>query len=489
MTYTWNKWHEAEEAKLVEMFKDGMTDSQISEQLGRNLNSVKHRVALLKDSKVLEGKRRKRSNEDVYNSNSVRIIENFRKRKAMTGHKLGDSTTKLSNENHKLISDVLLNNEAEGLSETTRANYITYTKIFALKLSNTSLLKVSLDENIMTYISELRKRLPKETSFNAHKAALKNFYEVMFEKYPDNKELNRIIVFFNKKKKGRKKTYEPEEKQHLSKREIVQLVSGIKGKDKIAIRDRAIIAALYDTGARLSELVAVRQQDAKINEKVPYCFLPISKTKPRPSHMLNFSMPYLMEWIKVHEFWNDPNAALFYSMSTSNYGEPIAQQMISLIVRKARRISKIDKKITPHTLRHTKAYHCAADGMLPSEANRLFGWGISSTMFIFYTRISEGEVRKRELERAGKLSKEDLEGRKLEREAFRLKNCARCNTKSLPDQLVCSKCGLILDKRIAEQQEKRDQGKEDKIKALEDKMEKFEDAVKLIEMMKKTGKV
>lgn len=488
MTHTIQKWKEAEEAKLIELFNLGLTNNEICEQLGRSKDSVAHRISLLKQNRELNGKRRTKTSKQVYNSTAMRIIENFKNRKLKTKHKIGNGTLDISNENHDLILNMDKRNEADGLAANSRSNYIIHLRSFALRLGQKSLLKATRDSEIMPYMTELQKRL-KPSAYNPHKSTLKFFYNKMYQENPDNKELGVIAAYLNQKKRSRTQAEEAEEKEHCSKQEIVKLVSAIKGNDKRSIRDRAIIACLYDSGARLSEFVAVSKKDTVHDAKVPYLHLPISKTKPRNSHMLNFSMPYLEAWVKAHEFWNGDNPPLFYSMSTANYGDPIAQQMITLILRRALRLSKIGKRITPHSLRHSKAYHMALEGMLPSEANARFGWGRSSAMFNYYTRLNDREMKLRELERAGKLTKEQLEERKQERNAFVSTSCKRCHTKILPDQFVCPKCGLAKNKQIAEVELKNQKESQDRLDAMERKLDSLPESIAMIVKLYKEGQL
>lgn len=454
---THNRWTEAEEARLIQLVKDGLTNKQILEQLNlsrpenqqRTWRSIATKVKILRDAKLIDGIRRpKTSKYQAYYANPLQGIENFKNRISKTRHRLADATLNISDENHKFIVEIDLRNEADGLSPTTRDHYMRYLKALAQELKQKSLIDVKLESDILPYINKLQLRLK---GINEPRAALKFFYNEMAEKYPNKKELMRIASYFNKKRRGRNNRKEVKDKPSLTKREIVKLVSGIKGNDKMAIRDRAMIAALYDSGTRLAELTTISKKNCYIDDKVPRFHAEMSKTMPRDTNMLNFSLPYLMEWIKVHEFWDREDAPLFYSFSTSNFGEPIAQNMVGLIVRRAARIAGL-KNVSPHVLRHSKAFHCAADGMLPAEANDRFGWGRSSSMFIYYTKISEKEMQLRELERANKLTPEQIEERKIERNAFVLKNCARCGAEATPDQFVCGRCGLALNKQVADKE-------------------------------------
>jgi len=117
-------------------------------------------------------------------------------------------------------------------------------------------------------------------------------------------------------------------------------------------------------------------------------------------------------------------------------------------------------------------------------------------MYIYYTKLSEGEIRTRELERAGQLTPEQIEERKLERNAFKLKRCMRCSYEDItPDMAVCPRCSLALNEKIAEaelKKEKEMQAKIDDITTIKNEQEammtKLENALKLIDMYKKSGK-
>ena len=245
-----------------------------------------------------------------------------------------------------------------------------------------------------------------------------------------------------------------------------------------------MIAVTYDSGARISEVLAVTQKDTKADEKVPRLWLPISKTKTRYCNMLKFSLPYLMDWIKIHEYWDNEDAPLFYSLSTSNYGEPILRARAGQILSRAMKISKIDKKISLHSLRHSKAFHMAEERMLISEANKLFGWAKTSGMFHYYSAIADKELELKELERAGKLTPEQIEERKLERNAFHLKSCLRCHESVTPDQFACPKCGISLRKETAQKEIASENKINDMAKQMEDLKKGLEVMQKLYEKNK-----
>lgn len=449
-------WSEKEEAKLVELYNAGLTNKEIMAQLNRNKDSVNHRIRLLKERKEIVGKRRTKSSEENYYHNAMRIIENFKKEKPK----------EVTKENYDLILGIDQSNEADGLRFNSRSHYIRYLREFSTFIGKTSLLKVSLSEQLQPYLIKRQKEL-KETAFQSIKSTIKITYKMFLEKYPNNTNLNKIYNFLNKRKRSKGRRVEAEEKDHLSRKEMVQLVSGIKGKSMDAIRNRALISCLYDSGARINELLATSVKDCKVDERVPKFWLPMSKTEPRNSNMLKFSLPYLLEWIKVHEYWNNKDAPVFYSMSTSNYGDPLTAGAVGQILRRILKISGIKKKITLHGLRHSKAYHCAEEGMSVSEANKLFGWGRTSGMFHYYSTVKDKELEIKELERANKLTPEQIEARQQERNAFVMKKCPRCKEDILPNQFVCGKCGLSANKEIASDELKEFKDMQQRMKEME----------------------
>jgi len=434
-------WREKEEVKLKELYEAGLTLPKIAEQLGRTKNSVSHRIHLLKEQMELTLRRRKTELKDIYYNTSNKEINKFKERQA--------KYKELSKDNYNLIGEYDKENELAGLTPTSRAGLIHDLALFGVYIKNKRLIELKVCD-IEDYITHLKKRLS-ESSIRTHKSRIKGLYRYLVDKHGESKNILLVFNYLDKKRRGRKiDNGAVEAKPRLTKREIVKLVSAIKGNDKQAIRDRAIVASLYDCGSRCSEFIAIRNKDAQIDGKFPHYYLPMSKTKPRDSHILNFSLPYVMEWKKQHEFIDNQESAFFYSLSSSNYGEAVTDRTIALVLKKAQRIAGIKKTISPHIFRDSKAVHCAESGMTSAEANLLFGWGRGSSMFNYYSTISQNALRLREMERAGKLTEEQVQELKDERNAFVSRKCARCGKTSRPDEFVCSNCGLSLNKAEAE---------------------------------------
>lgn len=120
------------------------------------------------------------------------------------------------------------------------------------------------------------------------------------------------------------------------------------------IRDRAILEVFYSTGIRLNELCALTIYDADLAGGM----LRINKGKgskdrvvPLGKHAVKFLREYITKVRPVFTKKNRSNRHLF----VDQYGKPISDQVVSIMIRTYSKTSKIKKKVTAHTFRHTFA--------------------------------------------------------------------------------------------------------------------------------------
>ena len=134
-------------------------------------------------------------------------------------------------------------------------------------------------------------------------------------------------------------------------------------------RDRALMMVLFDSGARIEELLNVRLKPEHISWKpelrVYKIRLEFSKTKPR-TISLPLSTELLSRWLAVHPAKDNPLAQLF----PMRYG---AARMA--VCRFGRDILK--KRVTPHMLRHSSATYYA-NKLSRYQLCYRYGWTMSS---------------------------------------------------------------------------------------------------------------
>lgn len=120
------------------------------------------------------------------------------------------------------------------------------------------------------------------------------------------------------------------------------------------IRDRAILEVFYSTGIRLNELCALTIYDADLQGGM----IRVNKGKgskdrvvPLGKHAVKFLREYITKVRPVFTKKNRSNRRLF----VDQYGKPISDQVVSIMIRTYSKASKIKKQVTAHTFRHTFA--------------------------------------------------------------------------------------------------------------------------------------
>ncbi len=189
-------------------------------------------------------------------------------------------------------------------------------------------------------------------------------------------DIKKAIKKFWKWKDGRNKYY-PELVEWIDTYVSVKEVSALKRPEieKMIeyagnLRDKALIMVLFDSGARIEELLNVRLKPEHIfwKEQVN-CYmirLEFSKTKPR-TISLPLSTEYLRNWLEIHPVKDNEKAQLF----------PMTYSNLKMILRRiGDRV--LNKRVTPHMLRHSSATFYANRLKNPYKLCYRYGWTMAS---------------------------------------------------------------------------------------------------------------
>ena len=153
----------------------------------------------------------------------------------------------------------------------------------------------------------------------------------------------------------------------LTRDEIEQMID-----QTASVRDKALLMVLFDSGARVEELLNVRLKPEHLFWKEETgCYmvrLEYSKTKPR-TISLPLSTRLLKAWLENHPAKGNPQAQVF----PLTYGN-----LRMLIHRIGRRVLK--KRVTPHMLRHSSATFYANKLKNRYKLCYRYGWAMSSDM-------------------------------------------------------------------------------------------------------------
>lgn len=175
----------------------------------------------------------------------------------------------------------------------------------------------------------------------------------------------------------------------LSVEEVEALLSVGEADTPMSLRDRAIIEVMYATGVRVSELVSLDIDDVDLDESFVRCMGKGSKERIIPLHdeAVGTVRKYLEDG-RPSLAGDAAGRALFVSRK----GGRLTRQALWLILKARAQAAGIERKITPHTLRHSFATHLLIGGAPLRHVQELLGHASITTTQV-YTHLTSEHVR------------------------------------------------------------------------------------------------
>ena len=154
------------------------------------------------------------------------------------------------------------------------------------------------------------------------------------------------------------------------------------------MRDKAILATLYGTGLRVTELISLKISEIKLSESQ---FSVIWKwSKLRSVFLTNDAKEKIKKYIFSRA---DDSEFLFISLSGNSYWAPLSRNSIESLVKKYAELVWIKEKVTPHTLRHSFATSLLRRGADIRSVQALLGHSSIQTTQI-YTHVDDKYLQK-----------------------------------------------------------------------------------------------
>jgi integrase/recombinase XerD len=170
--------------------------------------------------------------------------------------------------------------------------------------------------------------------------------------------------------------------------EADRLVRQPDERDPHGLRDRAMLEVLYATGLRVSEFIQLKPSDVNLEEGYVLCrgkggkerIVPLGRTAAGLTRRYQDEVrPLLLK---------EPAAELFLT----RLGEPFTRQGIWKLLRGYALQAGLERKISPHVLRHSFATHMLERGADLRSVQLMLGHSQITTTQI-YTHVSREHLR------------------------------------------------------------------------------------------------
>ena len=171
--------------------------------------------------------------------------------------------------------------------------------------------------------------------------------------------------------------------------EVERLLAAPNTDEPLAIRDRALLEFAYATGARVSEVVALRLQDVMYEDGLARLLGKGSKQRliPVGRRALGAVALYARE---IRPTFDHGQGKGFVFLNAR--GTRLSRVGAWAVIKRAARTAGITKRVTPHTLRHTFATHLLEGGADLRAVQEMLGHADLSTTQL-YTHVDRDYLR------------------------------------------------------------------------------------------------
>ena len=173
----------------------------------------------------------------------------------------------------------------------------------------------------------------------------------------------------------------------LTLEEIAALMETPDISDPIGMREHALLELLYATGMRVTELTDLRINAMRLEENLIQIAGKHMRLVPIGSQAVRALRAYLRSG-RPHHFRPESGDHVFLNAQ----GGPLSRMSTWKTIKQAGERAKIDKEVSPQTLRHSFATHLLEGGANLRDVQELLGHADIATTQI-YTHVDSTHIR------------------------------------------------------------------------------------------------
>ncbi|MPS63534.1 site-specific tyrosine recombinase XerD [Chryseobacterium sp.] len=176
----------------------------------------------------------------------------------------------------------------------------------------------------------------------------------------------------------------------LSLPDINKIINAIEVSTDLGKRNQCIIEVLYGCGLRVSELIELKISNINFNEKFIKVTGKGDKTRLVP--LADYTAELLKNYIQDVRSKNKINKKHEDCLFLNSRGTSMSRVIVFLIIKELTDKAGVNKKISPHTFRHSFATHLLQNGADLRYIQEMLGHSSITTTEI-YTHLKTEELR------------------------------------------------------------------------------------------------
>ena len=250
----------------------------------------------------------------------------------------------------------------------------------AFDLENTGPFEITY-ENIQEYLFQRSKKKFSERSQARWISSIKSFFKYLVE---DEFRMDNPTNLLEGPKLG---LYLPDT---LSFEDVNRIIAVIKNDTDLGRRNHCMVEVLYGCGLRVSELIDLKISN--INFKESYLKVEGKGDKSRFVPMASFTSKLIKDYIRDIRSKYKINKKCEDILFLNSRGSAMSRVIVFIIIKELTEKAGINKKISPHTFRHSFATHLLQNGADLRYIQEMLGHSSITTTEI-YTHLKNEELR------------------------------------------------------------------------------------------------
>lgn len=240
-------------------------------------------------------------------------------------------------------------------------------------------LRDATSEDLQNYVVYMQTIGKSNATISRSVASIKAFYKYLVKSKVIEENIAEGLVAPKVEKK---------ELTILTPKEVECLLEQPSSTDLKGQRDKAMLEVLYATGIRVTELISINMMDVNLHSG----YIKVrKKNKERTIPIGSVALKCLNEYIENVRpllIKTEEEESLFINAN----GQKMTRQGFWKILKQYKEQAKIDKDLTPHTIRHSFAVHLLQNGAEVKMVQEILGHtDVASTLM--YTQMADMNLR------------------------------------------------------------------------------------------------